>query len=89
MPTLQISTHIAEETKQRLDRVARKLKRTRAQVIEDALGAFFREIEAVPEEFLIPEVIVLTEESAARVAERIENGTGKPPSAEMLKLRGY
>lgn len=84
MPTTQISAHIAEETKERLDRFVRRTGQTRARVIEDALLQHLQALEELPDDVLVPARVVLTAESAAVVRDTI---TRPPkPTKEMKRL---
>lgn len=76
MPTIQVSAHISEETKARLERFARRTGQTRARVIEDALQQHLQALEELPADVLVPARIVLTAESAAKVRAALT----RPPS---------
>ena len=84
MSTTQISAHIAEETKERLDRFVRRTGQTRARVIEDALLQHLQALEELPDDVLVPARVVLTAESAAVVRDAI---TRPPkPTKDMKRL---
>ena len=84
MATTQISAHVAEETKERLDRFVRRSGQTRTRVIEDALLQHLQALEELPTDVLVPARVVLTEESATLVREAI---TRPPkPTKEMKRL---
>jgi len=82
MATTQISAHISEETKQRLEKLVRRTGQTRGRVIEDALVQHLQALEELPAEVIVPARIVLSAESAARVRQMI---TQPPPPTEELK----
>ena len=81
MPTTQVSAHLSEETKARLDRFVR---RTRARVIEDALLQHLQALEELPAEAIVLARIVLSASSAERVREMIARPP--EPTKEMKRL---
>jgi predicted DNA-binding protein len=84
MATTQISAHIAEETKERLDRFVRRSGQTRTRVIEDALLHHLQALEQLPADVLVPARVVLSAESAAKVRDAI---TRPPkPTKHMKRL---
>ncbi len=84
MATTQVSAHISEETKARLERFVRRTGQTRARVIEDALLQHLQALEQLPSEAIVPARVVLSPESADRVREMI---TRPPePTEEMKRL---
>ncbi len=54
MATTQVSAHISEETKARLERFVRRTGQTRARVIEDALLSHLQALEQLPEDIIVP-----------------------------------
>lgn len=82
MPTTQVSAHISEETKARLERFVRRTGQTRGRVIEDALLQHLQALEELPAEALVPARIVLSRDSAARVRRMISQ---PPEPTEDLK----
>ena len=82
MATTQISAHIAEETKERLDRFVRRSGQTRTRVIEDALRHHLQALEQLPADVLVPARVVLSAESAVRVRDAI---TRPPKPTKHLK----
>jgi predicted DNA-binding protein len=84
LPTVQVSAHISEETKARLERFARRTGQTRARLIEDALQQHLQALEELPADAIVPARIVLSEQSAGRVREMI----ARPPASteEMKRL---
>jgi predicted DNA-binding protein len=82
LPTTQVSAHISEETKARLERFVRRTGQTRGRVIEDALLQHLQALEQLPDEAIVPARIVLGPESAARVSEMI---TRPPEPTEDMK----
>jgi predicted DNA-binding protein len=84
LATIQISAHVSEETKARLERFVRRTGQTRGRIIEDALLQHLQALEQLPAEALVPARIVLSAESAAHVREMI---TRPPePTEEMKRL---
>jgi hypothetical protein len=77
MATTQISAHISEDTKARLERFVRRTGQTRGRVIEDALLQHLQALEELPADTVVPARIVLSTESAERVRRMIAT----PPEA--------
>jgi predicted DNA-binding protein len=75
MATTQVSAHISEETKARLERFVRRTGQTRARLIEDALLQHLQALEELPADVIVPARLVLDEASAARVRDMI----ARPP----------
>ena len=84
MPTTQVSAHISEETKARLERFVRMTGLTRGRVIEDALLQHLQALEQLPLEIIVPARIVLDAESAERVREMITRPPA--PTKDMQRL---
>jgi predicted DNA-binding protein len=82
MSTTQISAHISEETKARLERYVRRTGQTRGRVIEDALLQHLQALEQLPAEAIVPARIVLSVKSAERVSEMI---TRPPKPTKAMK----
>jgi hypothetical protein len=82
LPTTQVSAHISEETKARLERFVRRTGQTRGRVIEDALLQHLQALDELPTEALVPARIVLGAQSAARVRQTI---TRPPEPTEDMK----
>jgi predicted DNA-binding protein len=80
--TIQVSAHISEETKARLERYVRRTGQTRARLIEDALLQHLQALEELPADVIVPARIVLSRESADRVREIL---TGPPEPTEDMK----
>lgn len=76
MPTIQVSAHISEETKARLERFVRKTGQTRGRLIEDALMQHLQALEELPADAIVPARLVLAPESAERVRDMI----ARPPA---------
>jgi predicted DNA-binding protein len=77
MPTIQVSAHISEETKARLERFVRRTVQTRARLIEDALLQHLQALEELPVDAIVPARLVLSKESAESVRDMI----ARPPEA--------
>ena len=82
MPTTQVSAHISEETKARLERFVRRTGQTRGRVIEDALLQHLQALEQLSIDAIVPARIVLAPESAARVRQLL---TRPPEPTEDMK----
>lgn len=75
MPTRQISAHIPEELKARMERYVRAHGVTRAHLVEQALRHHLLALDQLPSDALVPTRVVLTRASAERVRDLIE----RPP----------
>lgn len=84
MPTIQVSAHISEETKARLERLVRKTGQTRGRLIEDALLQHLQALEDLPADAIVPARIVLSPESATRVRDIIARPP--EPTEDMKRL---
>lgn len=84
--TTQISANISRETKQMLDAYVRRYGLKKSYVIEQALRHHLLAVNEIPEEYIIPPVIRLTEEGARMIAEMLENPPA--PTPEMQELMG-
>jgi predicted DNA-binding protein len=82
--TTQVSAHISEETKARLERFVRRTGQTRARLIEDALLQHLQALEELPADVIVPARIVLGPESAKRVRDMIARPP--EPTEEMKRL---
>jgi len=82
LPTTQVSAHISEETKARLERFVRRTGQTRGRVIEDALLQHLQALEQLSIEAIVPARIVLAPESATRVSQML---TRPPQPTEDMK----
>ena len=82
MSTIQVSAHVSEETKARLERFVRRTGQTRARLIEDALLQHLQALEELPADVIVPARIVLSRESADRVRETL---TRPPEPTEDMK----
>lgn len=82
MSTVQVSAHISEETKARLERFVRRTGQTRARLIEDALLQHLQALEELPADAIVPARLVLDAPSAERVRDMISR---PPEPTESLK----
>ena len=71
----QISAFVSDTTKERLERYVRKRGVKKGYVIEQALSQYLTALEELPEEYIVPTRIVLTNESFDGVMETLE----RPP----------
>lgn len=69
----QISAHVSEGTKWKLDRVSKMRGMRKAFVLEQALLYHFRALEELPEEAFLPPRLVVSQESFEKVVEWVEN----------------
>ena len=84
MSTTQISAHISEATKERLERFVRRTGQTWARVIEDALLQHLQALEELPADVIVPARVVLSAKSASLVRDLI---TRPPkPTKDMKRL---
>jgi len=83
-PTTQISAHISESTSSELDQYvdARGLKK--GYVIEQALRHHLRALRDLPSDAIVPPRLVVSAETAARLADRMK--TPRKPTAAMRAL---
>lgn len=77
-PKPQISAHVDPSTAEDLDRYVREHGLKKAAVIERALQFHLQTMRDIPEDVVIPPRIVITEESARRLLERIDNPEPTP-----------
>lgn len=84
MATTQISAHVSEETKERLDRFVRRTGQTRARVIEDALLQHLEALDELPADAVVPARLVLSALSASKVRDAIARP--RKPTKEMKRL---
>ncbi len=82
MSTTQISAHVSEETKARLERFVRRTGQTRGRVIEDALLQHLQALEELSIEAIVPARIVLAPKSATHVRQIL---TRPPEPTEDMK----
>ena len=82
MPTTQISAHISEDLKDRLERFVRAHGVTRAHVIEQALQHHLQALDELPPDAIVPARILLAPESAARARHLVEQS---PEPTEAMK----
>lgn len=80
----QISAHVSEETKFKLDKLSRARGLRKAFMMEQALHYYFRALEELPEEALLPPRIVVGPEGIDKVLDMIENPS--EPTNAMLEL---
>jgi len=82
MATTQISAHISEVLKARLERYVRAHGVTRTHLVEQALLHHLQALEELPADTILPARILLTRESAARVRDLVER---PPEPTEAMK----
>lgn len=84
IPLPQISAHVSEGTKNKLDHLTRERGLRKAYVMEQALLYYFRALEELPGEALLPARLVLSTDAFQRVLNTIDNPP--PPTPAMLEL---
>jgi len=84
MATRQISAHISEAVKQRMERCVRATGQTRAHLIEQALLHHLQALEELPLDAIVPARVVLTAESARKVRDLLTHPA--PPTDAMKRL---
>jgi hypothetical protein len=86
MPTfnepVQISAFVSAETKARLEAYVREHGVKRSYLIERALQHHLAALDAIPSDVLIPPVVIVSQASAAVLAERLTN---PPPPTDAMK----
>ncbi len=82
--TTQISAHISNSTKTRLDRHLRGSGTTQAWVVEQALLHHLQALEELPADVITPVRLVLGEESARMVRDLVARPP--EPTEEMRRL---
>jgi uncharacterized protein (DUF1778 family) len=82
--TTQISANISRETKKLLDAYVRKRGVKKSYVIEQALRHHLLAVNEIPEEYIIPPVLRVTDESARMIADMMEQPPD--PTSEMREL---
>ena len=80
----QISAHVSEGTRIKLDQLTRARGLRKAFVMEQALQYYFRALEELPEEAFLPARLVLSNAAFKKVTDLIE--TPAPPTRAMLEL---
>lgn len=80
----QISAHVSEGTRIKLDQLTRARGLRKAFVMEQALQYYFRALEELPEDAFLPPRLVLSVPSFQQVVDMIENPAR--PTRAMLEL---
>lgn len=83
-PQVQISAYISEDTRALLDQAtdARGLKK--GHVIEEALLHYLHALQELPSDLILPSRVVLTDTSAARVAQVLSEARAPTPAMVAL-----
>jgi uncharacterized protein (DUF1778 family) len=69
----QISAHVSEETRWKLDRLSKARGMRKAFVLEQALLYHFRALEEFPEEAFLPPRLMLSPKSFNKLVELVDN----------------
>ncbi len=80
----QISAHVSEGTKLKLDRISQSRGLRKAFVLEQALLYHFRALEELPEEAFTPPRLVLSRNSFEKIVEMVNKPTS--PNTAMQEL---
>ena len=80
----QISAHVSEGTRIKLDQLTRTRGLRKAFVMEQALQYYFRALEELPEDAFLPPRLVLSNPSFNKVIDLLENPA--PPTRAILEL---
>ncbi len=83
----QISAYVSVTTKRRLDEFARETGLKKGYILEQALDSYLSSADAIPAEYLVPSVLVLTNESYDRVVHQMLHPEEPTPALRAL-LRG-
>ena len=83
----QVSAYISDETKATMEHYSALYGVKKGYLIENALNHYLQALHAIPEEFIIPTQIVLSEESFQHVLDTMDN---PPEPTEALRelMRG-
>ena len=84
MKETRITAYISEQTKKELDRIVRSRGLKKGDVIEQALRHHLQALKEIPEEFIIPPVLVLRDESFEKLLRQIKSSP--KPTPELRKL---
>lgn len=84
MTTTQISAHVPRSLKERIERYVRSSGVTRTHLIEQALLHHLQALEELPADAIVPARLVLSDESADRVRDRVEKAPA--PTEAMRRL---
>ena len=83
----QISAFVSDTTKERLERYVRKRGVKKGYVLEQALSQYLTALEEMPEEYIVPTRIVLTNASFDRVLDAIEHPSKPTKALKQLMKR--
>lgn len=84
--TTQISANISAETKKLLDSYVRRRGVKKSFVIEQALRHHLLAVNEIPEEYIVPPVIRVTDEGLRMIVDQMERPPA--PTAAMKELMG-
>ena len=87
MYMVQISANISNETKENMERYSTAYGVKKGFLIENALEHYLQALQEIPEEFIVPTKIVLSDESFQQVTEMMEHPP-KPDDALKELMRG-
>jgi len=82
--TTQISANISSETKLRMEQYVQQYGVKKAYLVESALQHHLNALEAIPQDVIIPPVLLVSRVTGEEIIDRIENPL--PPTAAMRTL---
>ena len=83
----QVSAYISDETKATMEHYSAAYGVKKGYLIENALDHYLQALHEIPEEFIIPTKIVLTDASFQKVLDMIDNPP-EPTDALKVLMRG-
>ncbi len=85
--SLQISAYISDETKHEMEHYSATYGVKKGYIIENALNFYLQALYEIPQEFIVPTRITLSDDSFDKVAEMVESSS-KPTEALKELMRG-
>ena len=82
--SLQISAYISEDTKHEMEHYSATYGVKKGYIIENALNFYLQALYEIPEEFIVPVRVTLSDESFYKVVDMIENP--QKPTEELKDL---
>lgn len=81
---VQISAEISPETKDLLDSFSRSTGIKKARLVEDAVHQYITALEALPPEVIVHSRVIISRDSAERLARRLESEPSPTPALREL-----
>ena len=82
--SVQISAEVSPETKELLDAFSRATGIKKARLVEDAVHQYISAMESLPPEAIVHSRVVISRDSAERVARRLESVPSPTPALREL-----